>query len=168
MKHIIKYSLLALTLLVMANTNTFAQKFGHVNSVEILAGMSEWKAAEKELETYVKQLEQKLLNKEKGINDEVVAIRANIENMTPKQVQEKEKEIEQKLIQLDQEKVQAQKDILRKEQDLTEPLKKRVMDAIKSVASEQGYTYIFDIGVGILYADEGQDATTAVKGKLGM
>ena len=45
----------------------------------------------------------------------------------------------------------------------------KVNQAIKDIAAEDGYTYIFDTSLGIiLYADESTDLTEKVKSRLGI
>jgi outer membrane protein len=52
---------------------------------------------------------------------------------------------------------------------LLSPIQEKVNKAIKDVATENGFLYIFDMGVGmVLYADPAADATKMVKAKLGL
>ena len=56
-----------------------------------------------------------------------------------------------------------------KRQELLKPIQDRVNKAIKDVATEKGFLYIFDSGMGvILYSDPAADATKMVKDKLGI
>ena len=55
------------------------------------------------------------------------------------------------------------------EQEKLAALSKKVKDAVDSVAKENGYTYIFDSGTGVmLYMPEGDDVSNLVKKKLGI
>ena len=62
--------------------------------------------------------------------------------------------------------------IMEKRNTLLQPIFDKVNGAIKDVAKENGYNYIFDRnaqnGSTILYADETQDVTALVKSKLGL
>jgi Skp family chaperone for outer membrane proteins len=56
-----------------------------------------------------------------------------------------------------------------KEGELLQPIIDDINNAIKLVATENKYLYIFDYASGILlYADETKDVTKLVKAKLGM
>ncbi|MEZ4932112.1 MAG: OmpH family outer membrane protein [Saprospiraceae bacterium] len=56
-----------------------------------------------------------------------------------------------------------------KQQEGMKPILEKVNDAIKQVATEGGYQYIFDTQAGvILYADETADVTALVKEKISM
>ena len=61
------------------------------------------------------------------------------------------------------------KQIQDKRNELLQPIYDKVNAAIKSVATENGYTFIFDVGSGaILYAEESADVSALVKAKLGL
>jgi outer membrane protein len=58
---------------------------------------------------------------------------------------------------------------MEKSEELLKPIQDRVNKAIKDVATENGFLYIFDSGMGVvLYADPAADATKLVKTKLGI
>ena len=53
--------------------------------------------------------------------------------------------------------------------DLMQPVMEKALNAIKEVGKENGFTYIFDMNAGILYAAENsQDVLPLVKKKLGL
>ena len=53
--------------------------------------------------------------------------------------------------------------------DLMKPVMENALNAIKVVGKENGFTYIFDMNAGILYAAENsQDVLPLVKKKLGL
>ena len=56
------------------------------------------------------------------------------------------------------------------QQDLMQPITEKAMNAIREVAKENGFTYIFDLNAGpILYTSENsQDILPLVKKKLGL
>jgi len=62
-----------------------------------------------------------------------------------------------------------QQNLSTKSEDLLKPIRDRINDAINEVAKENGYTYIFDMSVGVLlYAEESTDVGALVKAKLGI
>jgi len=63
----------------------------------------------------------------------------------------------------------AQEDLAKLQDELLKPMVDRANGAVKAVAEEGNYTYIFDSSVGIvLYFDKGDDILNKVKAKLGI
>lgn len=171
MKSVLKYTLLlGLTLLIQT---AHAQKFGYVNSGSILETMPKVKEAESNLEALGKQLQAK---GEKMMQDfqlkyQELERKVQAGEITPKDQETQAKLLEEernKILQFDQD---MQNQLAQKRDSLLNPILEEVRNAIKAVATENGYTYIFDgsPGVGVLlYADESTDVTALVKTKLGM
>jgi len=61
-----------------------------------------------------------------------------------------------------------QQQILKREESLLTPIITKAQDAIKTVAEENGFTYVFDttIAGALLYAMPSEDITAMVKSKL--
>ena len=56
-----------------------------------------------------------------------------------------------------------------KRTELYQPVFKKAEDAVKVVAKEKGYSYVFDISQpGVVYFDGGDDLIVSVKAKLGI
>ena len=169
MKSIIKIFVLSAFVLFFTASDLMAQKFGHVNSIELLSTLDEWKSAEKQLETYAAQIQKRLKSQEEALLNEYNKILDMKEKgiLSPADEQKKANEIQQKQINLENENAKAVQDVQKKEIELTNPIRDRVMKAIKDVAREGGYIYIFDLSMGgVLYADETEDLTAKVKAKL--
>lgn len=170
MKNLLK--LLSLFLLFFMINNATAQtvaKFGHVNTQRLLQQMPEVQTAQQEMERYQKQLENQLRALNQEYERKLTAYQEQIETMS----QALRKDRERELIQL-QERIQtfraeAQEEIMKKEQSLLEPILSRVERAIRQVAQENGFAYIFDTSTGaVLYAQESDDVTELVKRKLNL
>lgn len=168
MKNYLKLSIIVVFLLI--GTTLFAQnlKFGHINSQELLSLMPERDSAQLILENYAQQLEDQLETMQVEYNNKVQQYLANQENYTNLIKQTKEQELTDL-----QERIQgfqntAQQTIQQKEAQLIQPIIDKAEKAIKEVAEEQGFTYIFDLARGtILYfSDASQDILPLVKAKL--
>ncbi len=168
MKNYLRVSIIAVLLLI--GTTSFAQnfKFGHINSQELLSLMPERDSAQLILENYAKQLEGQLESMQVEYNNKVQQYLADQENYTDLIKQTKEQELTDL-----QERIQgfqstAQQDIQQKEAELIQPIIDKAEKAIKEVAEEQGFTYVFDLARGtILYfSDKSQDILPLVKAKL--
>lgn len=60
----------------------------------------------------------------------------------------------------------ADEDLQRQEQQLLEPIRERVRQAIRKVGVEEGYTFIFPIEQPLFYSNHVEDVTDAVKDAL--
>lgn len=173
MKQILK-TLSLVVLLATLGLTANAQKFGYIYSAEILAGMPEVKQADAALEALQKQLQKKGQNMLTAYQTKVQDLQKKeaAGELSPKQIEDeavKLREEEQKIATYEQDMVKQINDKRNKE---LQPIFDKVNTAIKDVATEGGYQYIFDrnnaTGSVILYADETQDLTAQVKTKLGI
>ena len=129
--------------------------------------MPERKTAEEEVQTFAKSLESQLQAMTAEYQQSVQEYQANEATYTDLVKQDKVTEItglEQRIQSFQQ---NAQQALQSKEQELLEPILQKARQAIEDVASEGGYTYIFDKSVGsILYVKESENILDKVKKKL--
>lgn len=168
MKKFFQLAVVAL-LLLAATTTASAQKFGYVNSQAILAEMPEMKAAESGLEAMQKQLQKKGQSMVETFQADVQKLQAEAEagNLTPKAQQEESAKLEKRQQEIGQFEQSMVADLQKKRNDLLEPIYEKVNEAIKTVAKEQGFQFIFDQQV-LLYGEETSDVSAAVRAKLGI
>ena len=168
MKNILKLGMLSMAFLAFAFAAQ-AQQFGYVDAQLILSELPTVKQAEANLEALQAQLQKKLQASIEQLQKDYGALQQKIERgeLSPVQQQaevEKLKVREQGLATEEQTMVQQIQD---KRTELLEPIYTGLNDAIKAVAKEKGYTFVFDKQV-LLYSEESQDVSTAVKTKLGI
>lgn len=164
-----KKSILFLLALILATGSVSAQKFGYVNSQELLAGMPEITAADSELETYQKQLmakgEEMVKNFQAAYQKLSQEVQAGL--LSQVQVQQKEAELAKSQEEIQQYEVEVQQKILGKRESLYGPILEKVKTAIESYGKENGYTMIFDTSSGtILHAIESDNLFEAIKARL--
>lgn len=172
MKTALKYTLLLAGLLSFS-TVAFGQKFGYLNSAALLQEMPEVKEAESNLEVLQKQLQAKGQGMLEAFQQKYLELeRKNSQGeISPKELEVesgKLKEEETKIAQFEQD---MQNQIFEKRNTLLQPILDKVNEAIKAVAAEEGFAYIFDASPGsgiLLYADESTDVYDKVKAKLGL
>jgi outer membrane protein len=168
MKQVLKIAALLLVLVGTA-TAVQAQNFGYVNSAALLAELPEVKQAEANLEALQKQLQKKGQSMVEQLQQEYADVQGQIERgeLSPKQQEEAGKKLEAKQQEIAQFEQEMMGQIQSKRQELLEPIYNRVNEAIAAVAKEGGYTFIFDQNV-LLYYEESQDVSDAVKAKLNL
>tara|TARA_B100001758_G_C18378796_1_gene595924 strand:- start:1197 stop:1694 length:498 start_codon:yes stop_codon:yes gene_type:complete len=161
-----KITLLAL-LFIITLSSIAQNKFGYIDSQELLMLMPERKKAETEVQEFAKSLESQLGSMTAEYQQSVQEYQANESTYTDLVKQDKVAEItglEQRIQAFQQ---NAQQSLQAKEQELLEPILAKARKAIEDVATEGNYTYIFDKSIGsILYAKEGENVLSLVKKKL--
>jgi len=158
-----------LTLISLLTLNSIAQnKFGHIDSQELMQMMPEVKAAEEALSQHMQSLgeqEAALTGEYQQKVQEFTANEATYDDLIKQDKYAEIKSLEQR-IQVFRE--DAQQSVQKKQLDLMEPINKKAIQAIEDVAKEGEYTYIFDKAAGILYAKDSENILSLVKKKLGL
>lgn len=156
---------------VVVTISSYGQKFGYVNSQELLLSLVEVKAADNELETFQKQLmavgQQKVAEFEaeyKKYNED-----AQKGILSQVQMQTKEGELAKKQQEIQQYEVEIQNKLGQKREELYKPILDKVKSAIDTYGKENGYTMIFDSSAGaILHAVDTDNLIAPLKAKLGV
>ncbi|MBL0051653.1 MAG: OmpH family outer membrane protein [Bacteroidetes bacterium] len=161
-------TLVALTLVVGAS---FAQglKLGHINSNQLLSIMPETKAADSVLQKFGTSLQNQLQTMNTEYEGKVGEYKKNEASMLDAVKEMKVKEITDLEDRIREFQQSAQENISKKKEEIYAPILKKAEEAIKGIAKEKGYTYIFDAGVGVLlYSQDSDDILPLVKAKLGL
>lgn len=146
-----------------------AQKFGYINSQELIQNIPEVQEANSNIETYKTQLQKKGQEMVKALQTKYEGLerKRTKGELSPKQIETEAATLqaeEQGIMKFEQE---SQQNIANKSETLLKPIRDKIQNAIDAVAKENGYTYIFDYSMGIiLYADEASDVSALVKAKL--
>jgi outer membrane protein len=166
-----KYTLIALAIFAAGIMNLQAQtlKFGHINSADLIQLMPETKNADsaqvkyrKSLEDQMKVMTAEYQNKLKSYQDQGPTMQEAIKAT-------KEKELQDLGDRIQDFQQTAQESIQKKKEELYGPILKKAEDAIKSIAKEKAYSYIFDTSAGsVLFAQPSDDIMAQVKAKLGI
>lgn len=159
-------------LMALCGTAGAQQKIGHLNSLNILQAMPEFKQMsddiEKQKQAYTKALESMYGDYEKKQKD--LQAMSNDKSTPDAIIESKIQELQdlQKRIQDFEEKVNS--DLQKMQQEKLKPINDKYMKAVKEVATGNGYSYVLDVvSGGIPYFTEGQnDVTDLVMKKLGI
>ncbi len=151
-------------------TTANAQKFGHVNSQEVIQAMPEFAKARTDIEALTKQYEadlksmqDELQKKAEAFDKEQATLPDNIKQRRQTELQEMYQKIQQSY----QDNQQA---LAKEQQEKMNAITTKVLDAIKAVGQAGGYIYIMDTTGGIPYISTtlSTDVTSDVKKKLGI
>lgn len=165
-----KKIVLCLALGVMsAHIATAQAKLGYINSQELLSLMPEVAQAEKDLQAFAKTYQDQLETMGREYEKKIQEFQTQEKTMTEAVREVKIKEIQQLQERIEFTQQTAQEKVSNKKQELYKPLLEKADKAIKDVATEKKYDYIFDASAGmLLYANESDDVISLVKAKLGI
>jgi outer membrane protein len=161
------------TLLITFTTifSLSAQKFGYVNSSQLLISLPEVKTADASLEAYQKELITKGEQMVKKFETSYSAYmeKVNSGELSKLQMQQQEAGLSQEQQTIQSYEVEVQQKLAAKKQELYQPILNKVQDLVDQVGKENGYTMIFDASIGgILFAEDGDDLMPMLKQKLGV
>lgn len=161
---------LLLMLLMFAPLATFAQKFGHINSQDVIQAMPEYATAKNEIDALQKQYEADL----KSMQDELTKKGEDYEKAKatlPENIkQRREQELQDMYQKIQQSYQDNQQALAKASQEKMQAITAKVVEAIKSVGQTGGYVYIMDMASGVPYISTtlSTDVTAQVKAKLGL
>jgi len=146
-----------------------AQKFGHINTQEIIQAMPEYAKANSELEALAKQYQADLEGMQKEIQGKAEAFEKE-EASLPENIKQRRNQELQELYQKYQQSLQDNQQALAKaEQDKMGDVQSKMLEAVKAVGQEGGYVYIMQVGsLPFISTTLSTDVTALVKAKLGL
>lgn len=176
MRKLISAFFLAAGLLFTANIANAQQKLAHLNSAQIIEAMPEVKTARTTLENIqkAKQAEiEKMISEYQGKlkaaqDKEKTMSEANKEAVS-KELQAMGTELQDLEKRINEARTKAQQELEAKNAELFNPIQVKADNAIKAVAKEKGFAYVFDTAnQALIYWDGGEDITALVRTKLGI
>lgn len=156
---------------LVANAQT---KIGHINSQELLAAMPETDIAQKQLEELAKEhelaLEGMTVEFNKKYEDYAKKMEDTANPMSDLIRSSNEAELQEIQQRIQAFQTQAEQDLQRQRMELFQPIQEKAIAAVNEVAAEQKFTYILDMGMGVVvYADpNAENILPLVKTKLGL
>lgn len=152
--------------------STYAQKvnkFGYLNSTELISMMPEALKADSVLQKYDADLLKLGQQMYEEYQKKAADAQAKIEKklLSEEQIEIVGKELADLEKRIQDFQQQYEEKVGKKSEALFTPIRIKATDAIKAVAKANGYTYIFDSGAGsLLYAEESDDILPLVKAYL--
>ena len=169
MKKAIKLTLAVV--LVMGSTSLFAQKFGRINTQEIIMAMPETKTMQENMDTFAKEVSDNIETMNVEFNTKLQDFQKNYNTFSDAIKEVKEKELNDMQTRTREFQERAQQDYQKKQNELLAPIIDKAKSAIDKVAAAGGLKVVFDTTTGSLaYFDEATltDVAPAVKKDLGI
>ena len=157
-------------ILMLAPIAAMAQKFGHVNSQEVIQAMPEYAKAKTEIEALAQQYEADLKSMQDEFSKKLKDYETNASTLPDNIKQRRETELQEMDQNIRQSYQDNQQALAKAQQEKMQAITTKVIDAIKQVGQAGGYVYIMDNAGGIPYTSTtlSTDVTAQVKAKLGI
>ncbi len=171
MKTVLKLTLAVAAFVLCGTTTSFGQKFGYINSQELIAAMPELDSVRIKMDAYQKDLTDMLESIQVEYNNKQKEYQDGYASMSEPTRKVKERELvdlQNRFVEFQE---SAQNDVQRMQAQLMQPVFERAQNAIKKVSKAGGYLAVFDLSTGALaYYDESSmtDILAAVKAELGI
>ena len=147
MKKAIKLTLAVV--FVMGATSLFAQqKFGRINTQEIIVGMPETKEMQTNMEAYAKDLQDNLESMTVEYNQKLQEFQKNFNTLSESVRQLKENDLNALIQRRNEFEQAAQQDFQKRQNELLAPIIEKAKNAIDKVAAAGGYLAVFDTSTG--------------------
>jgi outer membrane protein len=149
-----------------------SQKIGFVNSNKIFQELPEAKEAQKRLDAIVKPLQDTLEAKQKEIEaryEEYQKKEALMTEAAKKSAQQEIVELQQKYQAYRQDKLGNEGELARRQEQILNPIKEKILKGIERIAKEEKYGFVFDQTEAVkvlLYGDPAADLTYKVIDRL--
>ncbi|MBR4266316.1 MAG: OmpH family outer membrane protein [Bacteroidales bacterium] len=165
-----KRVILTAAVAMLMGSVSFAQKFAHVDTEYILGKIPAYQQAQTKLDTYSKQWQAEVEAKFAELDEMYKKFQAEADILPAATKNKREDEIiakEKEAKELQKKYFGTNGELATKRQELIKPIQDNVYNALKSVATEGGYDYIFDKVTGdIIYASEKYDESDVVLKKI--
>ena len=157
-------------ILMLAPIAAMAQKFGHVNSQEVIQAMPEYTKAKTEIDALQQQYEADLKGMQEEFTKKVKDYEANANTLPDNIKQRRETELQEMQQKIQQSYQDNQQALARASQEKMQAITTKVVDAIKAIGQAGGYVYIMDMtgGIPCISTTLSTDVTAQVKAKLGI
>lgn len=163
----IKKILVALAI-ALPSVGAFAQKFAVVDPEVIMSAMPETKEAEEKVQQASATFQTEFDKLREEIDKKYAEYQA-LPADTPETIKERrQQEIQEIADKAQRFQQQAQQDLERQHAQLLQPIQEKLVNAIKSVGAEGGYTMVLPAGIAFYTGTDVVDVTDQVKAKLGL
>ncbi len=158
-------------LFVLVSSSVQAQKIGFIDSQVILDQLPEAKDAKRRLEVLTIEWQTEIKKKREALDKMVRDFQAKEVLYTDEIKQQKRKEmmdLDKAIFEYQNQKFGVDGEYFRKQSELMRPIQDKLYSALKAVAVDEGYDYVFDRASDtlLLYANESHNLTQKVLERL--
>lgn len=145
------------------------QKFGYINSQELIVSMPETDSVQSKVSTLAKDLENQYNAMQTEMITKTQELQSNLNTLSETVRKQKEKELYDLQARIEEFNQSANQELQTKQQELMAPVFEKARTAINKVAKEQGLTAVFEV-TALLYQNDSQmvNLLPLVKQSLGI
>ena len=159
---------LLLAIMIAFPMSLFAQKFGVINTQELIQSLPEVKTIQEQMQAATKKYEDEFAKLQEEFNKKFQELQA-LEASTPETIKERRtQELQEIDTKIQRFRETAQEDLQRQNQQLMAPVQEKVVKAIQTVGAEGNYTFIFENVMPLYSGSDVTDVTPLVKTALGI
>jgi outer membrane protein len=160
-------SLLAAGILGASAAHAAETKIGFVRIRDVLTTTNAGKKARTDFEAAVKAKQDAIKKEDENLEKQREAFEKKSGALSEAARAKQGKELQEKYMAQEQQKQMARVEFQRKEQEMIEPIIRRVKDASKEIANKKGYSAVLELNdMLVLYSNESDDFTKEVIEKL--
>ncbi|MBQ0024803.1 MAG: OmpH family outer membrane protein [Bacteroidales bacterium] len=166
-----KALLLVICVTALCTFSSAQEKFGHINSQELISLMSERDSAFVKLQAYNADLVETMQGMEEEYNTKYAEYNRKQAEWSAVVRENKERDIQELVQRIQQFQQSAQQDMAQMQQELMAPVFQKAQDALTKIAKDNSLLYVFDLSAGsLLYFDEAKsvDLLPLAKKALGI
>jgi len=161
------FASVVLLLFVLTDPAASQSKIAWINSEAIMSQLSDATDVQRQLDALVNEWQTELKQMQDEFQksfDDYQRRKLILTETRRAEVERELRELDQKIVQFRTQKFGQNGELFQKQSDLMKPIQDRIFNAIKEVALEDGYDYIFDKSGQILlmYSNEKFDVTSKV------
>jgi len=150
-----KLGILLLMACVAVSANAQSLKFGHINTNELVALMSDTDSAMVKLRAYQSELEEEMEAMQVEYNNKLNTYKQKASTWTAAITEAKEAELSEMVQRLEQFQRTAQQDLAQMNQTLMVPIYDKAKAAIDKIAKEKGLAFVLEMSTNpVSYFDE--------------
>ena len=157
-------------LLIVAPMGLFAQKFGYINSVEIVQVMPEYIKAQTDYQTLQKQYADEYERLRSELEKKSAEYEQAKDSLPAAILQRREKDLQELYTRLQQYEQESFQNLQQAQQTKLGEVNQVLSKAVQAVGQAGNYVCVFDVASGIPYISQTlcEDLTETVKTKLGI
>ena len=141
---------LLLAIMIALPMSVFAQKFGTVNTADLMESLPEMKTVQEQMTAASNKYQDEFTKLQEEFNKKYQEFQG-LEESTPQTIKERRMQ-----------------EMQEPDAKIMAPIQENVMKAIQSVGSEGKYTFIFENGMSLYTGADVTDVTPLVKARLGI
>ena len=155
-----------LAIMIALPMSVFAQKFGVINTSELMETLPEIKNVQEQMESASKKYEDEFAKLQEEFNKKYQEFQA-LGETTPQTIKDRRMQEMQELdAKIQQFRETATQDLQRQQQQLLQPVQAKLIEAIQKVGADNGFSLILPMEVSVYQGADVIDVTPLVKTQL--